>query len=184
MTCNSLIHYLAEINDLRHARGIRHAQLSMLTIMVMAMLCGKTSLKGMARFARTHAQALSAVMPLPRNKVPSFSTLQRLSRQIKFECLSGSFNRWMSQHQPAQTIAIDGKSITSTFKQTEEGKQSFASLVSFFSQQSQLIGPMAMLQNDKCSEIEVVQTLIDTLRIDKSVFTLDALHCQKKRSLR
>jgi len=181
MSANSLIHYLAELEDPRHARGIRHPQLSTLTIMVMAMLCGKTSLKGIARFARSHSQALAAVIPLPRNKAPSFSTIQRLSQQLSFECLCESFNRWMSQYQPAETIAIDGKSITSTFQQSAEGKQSFTSLVSFFSQQSQLIGPIAMLENDKCSEIEVVQKLIDTLQIEKAVFTLDALHCQKKR---
>jgi NADH/NAD ratio-sensing transcriptional regulator Rex len=149
--------------------------------MVMAMLCGKTSLKSIARFARSHAQALALVIPLPRNKVPSFSTFQRLSRRLNFEQLSEGFNRWMSQYQPAETIAVDGKSITSTFKQNEEGKQSFTSLVSFFSQQSQLIGPIARLENDKCSEIEVVQKLIKALQIERSVFTLDALHCQKKR---
>jgi hypothetical protein len=80
MATQSLIHYLSELEDPRHAKGIRHAQLSTLTIMVMAVLSGITSLKGIARFARTHRQALAEVIPLPRNKAPSYSTLQRLSQ--------------------------------------------------------------------------------------------------------
>jgi len=59
MSPHSLIHYLADIADPRHAKGIRHPQLSTLTIMVMAMLCGHTSLKGIARFARTHVELLA-----------------------------------------------------------------------------------------------------------------------------
>ncbi len=181
MAYNSLIHYLSEIEDPRHAKGIRHPQLSSLTIMVMAMLCGKTSLKGIARFARAHVQQLAESIPLPRNKPPSFSTLQRLSHQLDFESLCEGFNRWMGQYTHSEAIAIDGKSITSTVTTNDEGKQSFTSLVSFFGQQSQLIRHVGQLENDKRSEIDLVQELIGMLQIDKAVFTLDALHCQKKR---
>lgn len=181
MAYHSLVHYLSELEDPRHAKGIRHVQLSSLTIMVMAMLCGRTSLKGIARFARTHVQALGEVIPLPRNKAPSYSTLQRLSRQLSIESVCRQFNRWMQQYAQAETIAIDGKSITSTFQQAEGEKQRFTSLVSFFSHSRQLICSVGKLDNDKRSEIELVQELIGTLRIERSVFTLDALHCQKKR---
>lgn len=181
MAYHSLVHYLSELEDPRHAKGIRHVQLSSLTIMVMAMLCGRTSLKGIARFARTHVQALAEVIPLPRDKAPSYSTLQRLSQQLSIEGLGRQFNRWMQQYAQAETIAMDGKSITSTFQQKEGEKQRFTSLVSFFSHSRQLICCVGKLDNDKHSEIDLVQELIGTLRIERSVFTLDALHCQKKR---
>ena len=180
MSYNSLIHYLAELEDRRHAKGLRHLQLSTLTIMVMAVLCGKTSLKGIARFARTHVEVLAQYIPLPRNKPPSFSTLQRLSHQVDCEQVCEQFNRWMEQYTDSETIAVDGKSITSTVTETAEGKQGFTSLVSFFGQRSHLIRQVGKLENDKRSEIDVVQELIGTLRIERSVFTLDALHCQKK----
>ena len=181
MSPHSLLHYLAEIDDPRHAKGIRHPQLSTLTIMVMAMLCGKTGLKGIARFARTHVELLAQYIPLPRNKPPSFSTIQRLSHQVDCGQVCQQFNRWMGQYRAGETLAGDGKSITSTVTQTAEGKQTFTSLVSFFGQCSHLIRQVGKLENDKRSEIDVVQELIGTLRIERSVFTLDALHCQKKR---
>ena len=98
MSYRSVVDFLAEIDDPRHPKGIRHQQLSTLTIMVMAMLCGQTALKGIARFARTHVELLGEVIPLPRNKPPSYSTLQRLSHQIDVEQLCGGFNRWMVQY--------------------------------------------------------------------------------------
>ena len=184
MSARSLVHYLAEIYDPRQAKGIRHLQLSSLTIMVMAMLCGRTSLKGIARFGRAHVKQLAEVIPLPRNKTPSFSTFQRLSRQVDAQQLCTSFNRWMAQYRGHETIAIDGKSITSTFQASGEDKQRFTALVSFFGQQKGLISAVGKLENDKRSEIDVVRELIDTLHIERAVFTLDALHCQKKQWLR
>ena len=181
MSYQSLIHYLSDLDAPRHGKGVRHPQLSTLSIMVMAMLCGRTGLQGIARFARTHVALLAQFIPLPRDKPPSYSTFQRLSQQLDFDQLCTCFNRWIAQYTQAQTLAIDGKSITSTVKENTEGKQSITSLVSFFGQHSQLIHHVGKLDNDKRSEIHLVQQLIETLRIDPTVFTLDALHCQKKR---
>jgi hypothetical protein len=82
---NNIITYLEQIEDPRHDKGKRHQQTSNLIIMIMAILCGHTSLRSMARFAKTHAKALSEFIPLPRNKVPSLSTLQRTSKSIYFK---------------------------------------------------------------------------------------------------
>lgn len=71
---NNLITYLEQIEDPRHARGIRHQQVSTLIIMIMAILCGHTSLRSIARFAKTHRSILLEFIPLPRHKVPSLST--------------------------------------------------------------------------------------------------------------
>jgi len=174
----SLILFLAEIEDTRKAKGKRHEQLTLLVIMIMAMLCGKTSLKSIARFAQTHRDELIEHMPLPRGKAPSYSTFQRASLRLKVDDVCRVFNQWMSQHIKPEPTAIDGKSITSTVS-TETGKQTFTSLVSFFGQKSPLIYQIGVLENDKRSEIHMVQALLQALRIDKSIFTLDALHCQK-----
>jgi len=36
------------------------------------------------------------------------------------------------------------------------------------------------MKSKKTSELKVVQTLLEALHIEGVVFTLDALHCQKK----
>lgn len=144
------------------------------------MLCGKTALKSIARFAKKHQEELAQCLPLPRGKVPSYSTFQRLSQHLPIESLCKNFNCWMAQHIKTEDIAIDGKSIRSTITNATNSEQSFTSLVSFFGQKSQLIRQVGVLENNKRSEIHLVQELIQKLQINQAVFTLDALHCQKK----
>jgi hypothetical protein len=177
----SLIVFLGKIEDTRKARGKRHEQLAILVVMIMAMLCGKTSLKSIARFAKAHHIELGKHIPLPRGKVPCYSTFQRASLRIQIDETCAAFNQWMSQYVKPEPIAIDGKSIRSTSTVTENGKQAFTALVSFFGQKSQLIYRIGVLENDKGSEIHLVQSLLKTMQIERSIFTLDALHCQKKR---
>lgn len=177
---NNIITYLGRIQDPRHAKGIRHQQVSTLIIMIMAILCGHTGLRSMARFAKAHRDMLLEFIPLPRNKVPSLSTFQRITKAIDFDQVCQSFNDWMEQYIKAEKIAIDGKSINSTVTQCNDSQQNFVSLVSLFGQHSHLIWKVGLLENKKVSEIKTVQELLLTLQISKAVFTLDALHCQKK----
>ena len=45
---NNLIHYLEQIDDPRKKRGIRHPQIAILIIMILAILCGYTGLRAQA----------------------------------------------------------------------------------------------------------------------------------------
>lgn len=86
----------------------------------------------------------------------------------------------MAQYFYFDKIAIDGKSIKSTVVSSQDSHQNFVSLVSFFGQKTHLIRQVGILENKKTNEIEVVQQLFKSFQIKKVVFTLDALHCQKK----
>jgi hypothetical protein len=178
---NNLIFYLNPIVDPRNSKGIRHKQTTTLVIMIMAIRCGHTGLNAIARFARSHRQALSKVMPLPRGKTPSSSTIPRLSRTIEFDQLCHAFNNGMRQYCPSEGLAIDGKSINSTVTSCHDSKQNFVSLVSFFGQRSNLVWRVGQLENANSSEIHKVQELLTLFDRKQSVVTLDALHCQKQR---
>jgi predicted transposase YbfD/YdcC len=54
-------------------------------------------------------------------------------------------------------------------------------LVSVFSVQRGIVLGCKKIENKKESEIPKVQELIKALDIEGEIFTLDALHCQKKR---
>jgi len=41
--------------------------------------------------------------------------------------------------------------------------------------------PVARLENGKSSEIPAVQKMIEVFDLKDVIFTMDALHCQKKR---
>jgi len=120
METKSLVVFLNEIDDSRKAKGKRHEQLSILVIMIMSMLCGQTSLKSIARFARAHRSELIKYIPLPRDKVPSYSTIQRISHRLDASKVCGVFNSWMQQYMKPEPIAADGKSIASTVSNAKD----------------------------------------------------------------
>jgi len=57
-------------------------------------------------------------------------------------------------------------------------------MVSLFSQQQGTVVATAVMENNKESEISVIQQLLSQLKLENHVFTMDALHCQKKQSQR
>ena len=62
----------------------------------------------------------------------------------------------------------------------ESEYQNFVSIVSVFAEKRGLVLGLTKLENKKSSEISTVQNLIAVLDIQDVVFSLDALHCQKK----
>ena len=176
---NSLIPYLTTLSDSRKTKGIRHQQTPTLVIMIMSMMCGYTSFNAMARFAKNHRALLASQIPLPRGKAPSASTFQRLSNRLDIQEFCQAFNQWMLSYYKPELIAIDGKSINSTVNHCHDAEQNFASIVSFFGHQSHLVLQVGTLENSKQSEIHQVQALLSLFEVEKTVFTLDALHTQK-----
>jgi hypothetical protein len=75
---------------------------------------------------------------------------------------------------------IDGKSIKGTVQNYENEYQNFVSIVSIFAINRGQVLSLDKLENKKSSEIATVQNLVAALDIEGMVFSLDALHCQKK----
>lgn len=141
---NNLIYYLEQIEDPRDKRGIRHQQIAILIIMILAILCGYTGLRAQARFAKSHQKTLGEFLPLPRGKVPSYWTLRKLINSIDFNQVCQAFNEWMAQYLYQEGISVDGKGINSTVTLSQDSQQNFVSLVSFFGQQTHLVRQVGM----------------------------------------
>ena len=95
------------------------------------------------------------------------------------------FNAWAEQYVtlvPGEWLSIDGKALASTVTDYETAYQNFVSLVSLFSHKRGQILKVEFLENQKRSELPAVRTLIEALDLHGMVFSLDALHCQKKLS--
>lgn len=93
------------------------------------------------------------------------------------------FNQWAKNYvdlERSQWCGIDGKSIKGTMQNYKSEYQNFVSIVSVFAQNRGLVIGLDKLNNKDTSEIKTVQNLIATLDIEDTVFSLDALHCQKK----
>ncbi len=79
-------------------------------------------------------------------------------------------------------MAMDGKGIKSTLVGGSSSYQNFVSMVSVYSHHHGWVVRHQVMENKHKSEVEVVQELVKELSGSQVVVTLDALHCQKKRS--
>ena len=181
----NLIERLKKITDYRKSKGRRHALWLVLALVLLGSLCGYRGYRPLADFSQLHWANLCELLELPREtRIPSYSTFRRVLHRVDFEPLLELFNAWSQQFMQLQEqtwVAADGKSIKSTLNDYSESYQNFISTVSAFTHESGVVLRLQVMENKKTSEIEVVRQLITALAGDPVVFTLDALHCQKKR---
>lgn len=179
----SLIDYLKEVPDERNPHGRRHPLWLILIIVIMGIMSGYWGYRELGRFVERHRRELIKLFQVSRAEMPSYSTIRRVMMQIDYEQLSLVFNNWASQythHHKGQWIALDGKSLKNTVTDSHGSQQNFVTMVSAFSHQRGEILGLKVMENKNQSEIHVVRDLIELLDLSGVVFTMDALHCQKK----
>ena len=178
----SIIDYLKEVPDPREAKGSRDDLWQILLIIIMGIMSGHTTYRELERFVERHRRTLIKLLALKQGTAPSYSTLRRMMIDVDYAALNNAFNGWM-QEQPmagGAAIAGDGKSLRNTVSNADNNKQNFISMVSLFSQQQGVVVATAIMENKKESDICVIQQLLSQLNLENHVFTMDALHCQKK----
>lgn len=185
MTQKSLIDYLKQIPDGRHSKGCRHPQWLVLLIILMGMMSGYWGYRGLGRFVERHRRDLIKALKIPQARVPSYSTIRRVMMNLDYRELTQVLNQWASVELNLPTrewLSADGKSLKNTVSHYDSAEQNFVSFVSIFSHQRGLVVGIQVMENKKESEITVLRQLLELLDLRGYVFTLDALHCQKKPS--
>jgi hypothetical protein len=149
----------------------------------MAMMSGYCGYREIGCFLKRNEQEFRCSFGA-HHGVPCYVTIRDVLQSIDFDKFSDAFNRWAIQYVPmckGESKAIDGKAIGSTITHKHNSYQNFVSLVSVFSSQRGIVLSCKKIENKKGSEIPKVQELIKALDVEGEIFTLDALHCQKKR---
>jgi predicted transposase YbfD/YdcC len=178
----SIIDYLKEVPDPRGSQGSRDDLWQILLIIIMGIMSGHTTYRELERFVERHRRSLIKLLALKQGTAPSYSTLRRMMIDVDYAKLNSAFNNWAQEQPMARGAAIagDGKSLRNTVSNAENNQQNFISMISLFSQQQGVVVATAIMENKKESEICVIQQLLVQLNLENHVFTMDALHCQKK----
>jgi len=179
----TLLEMLSDVEDPRSGQGLRHPLPDFLLMVIMAMMSGCNSKREIDRFLKRHHKEFQQSLRL-LHKTPSHVTIGTVFQRIDFEKFASSFNQWALQYVPmstGNTKAIDGKAIAGTTSHCHNSYQNFVSLVSVFASQRGIVLSCNKIENGKESEIPAVQQLIRALDVKGEIFTLDALHCQKKQ---
>lgn len=199
----NLLSFLSKVPDPRHKAGKRHPLPSLLAMVVLGNLSGYYGYRELGRFMERHAWEFVRLFGF-KYGVPSYVTIREVLGMLDFEALKQAFQAWLgqlnlnqqasAQQEPNQqgpnqqasaqqqqaAYSLDGKSLKSTLRDYSKSYQDFLALVQVYAHQSGLVVGQQAFHNGKQGEAQVVRDLIAKLDLKGAIFTMDALHCQKK----
>jgi hypothetical protein len=180
----NLLAYFSKIEDPRRLQGQRHELRLILLLTLMSMMSGYIGYRAIGDFIKRNKKDLLDTLKPSKGKLPSFDVIRQVLIHIDFKSVNKQFYNWANLYvtiSKNEWISIDGKAIGGTLTNKNTIDQNFVSLVSVYCSKQKLILNNALVSSSKEHEIPTVQQLIKTLDLEGVIFTLDALHCQKKR---
>jgi len=172
----------SELRDVRRAQGKRYALEPLLCAIVMSMLAGSQSLRTIEAFIEEQLANLNQLFGTRWRKAPCWVAIRDFLLGLDEQELEHAFrehaHRQASPPPGRQFIAIDGKALRGSADRVKD--IAARQLVSAFDHDGLIVlGHIEV--DDKSNEIPAAQALIESFGLSGRVFTLDALHCQKKR---
>jgi predicted transposase YbfD/YdcC len=173
-----LFSILEQVPDPRTGNATRHNLLDVLTIALVASICGCESCVEFADFAEDRAAFFREFLRL-ENGLPSHDTFSRLFRLLDPAALSACFGRFLEVvgTDGAGVVAIDGKTLRRSFDNAARDNP-LAVVTAFASASRLVIGQESFRTADGDSEILAARALLGCLDLTGHLVTADAIHCQ------
>lgn len=177
MRIKSLREALESVHD---PKAPYHYPLSgVLTLVCLATMCGIHEVRAIARWGKNNRWELAELLGFPREKMPTFSTVQDALHRVNDEELSQIIGKWGDEilrahgHEGLQGIAIDGK----TLRGSRRDEVPAVHLLGAFAHEFHLvIGQVPV--DSKTNEIGGIDPLLSQLTLEGRVVTVDALLSQ------
>jgi len=173
-----LLRHFREINEFR-AGNASHPLSSIISIAIMAVLCGAQGWVDVETWAQARLQWLKTVLDLPHD-IPSHDTFDRVFRRLdplKFEACFQKWSDALRVGSGGQFLAVDGKTLRRSWKRA--WSKTPVHLVSAFLTKNQLLlGQLAT--ESKSNEITAIPKLLAMLDLVDCTVTIDAMGCQRE----
>jgi DDE_Tnp_1-associated/Transposase DDE domain len=177
MPTRTLFEALGEVSDPRSRHGLIHPLQPVLGLVALALLMGRTSLRGIARFGRQYGSSLAHALGFRRGKTPAVSTLSRTLRRLDPSTFEAVLSRWLQGRlDPSafEHISIDGK----TLRGSRDGEIPGQHLVAAFAPAVQAV--LAQVRMDATTnEHKVALQLLGIIPLKGKVVIGDAIFCQR-----
>lgn len=175
---DGLLRFFRSMRDPRAANA-RHPFSDVLTIAILAVLCGSESWEAVEAWGRGNAEWLGEFLELPHG-VPSHDTFDRVFGMLDplaFETCFTDWTRTLIDNGAGLFIAVDGKTLRRSFKHA--WSKTPVHLVSAFVSKNQLV--LGQLATDcKSNEITAIPKLLAMLDLAGATVTIDAMGCQRE----
>ncbi len=179
----SLFEHFGAIKDKRSVHGLRYSLPLILSIVLISTLSGYIGGRAIDDFIFKNKKQLIKYFDIKRKTLPSRKTIFEVLRWLDFKELSQIFSKWSEGYldiNDKDWISVDGKGIGGTVKNVQTKYLEYVSMISLFSHKRKAVISSTPISGKKECELTTFQEILDNLDIKNAIFTLDALHCQKK----
>lgn len=181
----TLLEILEQVGDKRRAQGRRYDLKNFLFISILAILCGARGYKDIETFMNTKFDKLKVLLHLKWKSAPKRSMINNTLGNINIDSLEEVFrtysSRLLSKMHQNKTTSMYGKTLNGSHD-NRNGERALHLLMAFCSNNKIVLGHVNVTK-DKTNEIPCAQELAASLGMEEgTIFTLDAMHCQKKLS--
>lgn len=171
--------HFEHLDDPRADANRQHKLSDIVTIAILAVICGADHWTMVEKFGNRKAGWLSTFLELPAG-IPSHDTFNRLFARLNPDQFRAGFISWVnsiSKIIPGEIIAIDGKQNRRTHDK-KLGRKAIHMVSAWASQNQLVLGQVKV--DDKSNEITAIPKLLQMLYIKGCIITIDAMGCQKK----
>jgi predicted transposase YbfD/YdcC len=169
---------LGQLTDVRKARGKRYSLPTVLSMTMLAKLCGCNRPLEIADWAKNHEEQLVKWLHLERTKTPHYNTFRRILAHVVYqeeiERLVGEYNQG-GEH--GEVYAMDGKATRgSRPKDAEDGPEYLLSVYDVGQGKVLSQVPVGRKEN----EISKAPEALKMVELTGKIVTADAMHTQKR----
>lgn len=176
----SLMAFIYDLLDPRHARGKRYSLVTLLTLVFLAKLSGMDHPSAIADWCRAHAAELVERLHLRYPRMPGHSTFRRLfSETIDEESFEQRMRAYTAQQRGAVDSplrVVDGKRERGTIP--PGATQGEATLAVYDPERAEVLAQVAIDPAE--GEILAAPKLLAQMALQGTVVLADALHTQRK----
>lgn len=173
----SVLKHFQHLQDPRVERTQHHSLVAIVTIAILAVLCGSDGFVAIETYGKAKQSWLETFLDLPYG-IPSHDTFGRVFGRLEPQALETGFLDWVSsitQKLGLTLIHVDGKTVKGSYDR--ENKLKALHSVSAWSSEHGLV--LAQQKVDSQSnEITAVPLLLKLLNLKGAVVTLDAMGTQ------
>ena len=177
-----LLQRFKELPDYRKCKQLRFNVGETLFMSLLALLAGANGYMDMEIWIKSKKKELTKLLGHPFI-APADNTIRNVFLNIELDALNDLFEEW--SHDIARSKNTENLNIVSSDGKTMRGSnnkirnEKARHIVSLFLSQEKIT--LAQIQvEDKSNEIPALLKLLDSLKLDNCVITVDALHTQKK----
>lgn len=176
---SSIATHFATLKDPRVVGRSDHDLLDILTIAILAVICGARGWEDIEQWAEDHATWLQTFLRLP-NGIPQHDCYRRVFAALEPTAFAACFTAWMQAlvgTTAGKLVAIDGKTMRRSFDRAR-GRSALHVVSAWVAQNAVALGQV--VTDAKSNEITAIPALLDLLDLRGAVVSIDAMGCQKE----